>query len=47
MDPGLVQKSTFLKMIWNKKDSMDEDRFNRYHRFKGLFDIVNENETRR
>jgi hypothetical protein len=40
MDPGLVQKSTFLKMIWNKKDSMDDDRAERYPKFQGLFDIV-------
>jgi hypothetical protein len=46
MDPGLVQKSTFLKMIWNKKDSMDEDRFVRYPKYQGLFDLVQSNEIK-
>ena len=46
MDPGLVQKSTFLKMIWNKKDSMAEDRFERYPKFQGLFDLVQSHEMK-
>jgi len=46
MDPGLLQKSTFLKMIWNKKDSMAEDRFERYPKFQGLFDLVQKHEIK-
>jgi len=42
-----VQKSTFLKMIWNKKDDMDADRLIRYPGHEGIFDVIQNHEKRR
>jgi hypothetical protein len=41
-DPEMVHKSTFLKLIYSKKDKMDENRKYRYGGHLSLFDIIDQ-----